>query len=296
MTIIATHSGTFHADDVFAFVILRAAHGGNVQLIRTRDQDKLNQAAIVFDVGGTYDPAQARYDHHMRDRPLRPTGQSYSSAGLIWRDYGEAAIGHLLPQSAPACRQRLRDRVDAGLMLDVDRMDTGEMTPHAGHFSLLLEAFNPSFVEPDQDENQAFAQAAELAHQVLVRACAQAQANLLAQDNVAQAATQSEDPRIIVMDQRVPWEDAVFDLGLDQALYVIRPAKDAWTCSAVPPERGSFAQRLPLPASWGGLRDQDLVQITGVADATFCHPARFVCGANSRDGIIALARLAVTAK
>ncbi|HLO78790.1 MAG TPA: MYG1 family protein [Magnetospirillum sp.] len=32
-----------------------------------------------------------------------------------------------------------------------------------------------------------------------------------------------------------------------------------------------------------------------MADATFCHPARFVCGAVSRDGAIRLARMAADA-
>ena len=34
---VATHSGTFHADDVFAFTMLRVATQGRLQLTRTRD-------------------------------------------------------------------------------------------------------------------------------------------------------------------------------------------------------------------------------------------------------------------
>jgi uncharacterized UPF0160 family protein len=85
----------------------------------------------------------------------------------------------------------------------------------------------------------------------------------------------------------------VFALDLALALYVVRPAGNGWTVSAVPPERGSFGQRQPLPEAWAGLRDGELAQVTGVADASFCHPARFVCGAQSREGAVALARRAV---
>ena len=293
MITVATHSGTFHADDVFAFTILRAAHAGQVELIRTRDADVLASADIVFDVGGSYDPTARRYDHHMRNLPMRPSGEPYSSAGLVWRDFGAAAVDHLLPGIAAAAIPRVVAMVDAGLVRDVDLMDNGAMVPTPGHFSTVVEAFNPSFIEDSRDETAAFLDATTLAALVLTRVCARAQAALLAETTVAQAADSAIDPRIIVLDSRVPWEDAVFDLGLAQALYVIRPAGDAWTCSAVPPERGSFAQRLPLPATWGGLRDQALAELTGVADATLCHPARFVCGARSRDGMVALARLAV---
>jgi uncharacterized UPF0160 family protein len=33
-------------------------------LIRTRDASKLSECDIVVDVGGVYDPATHRYDHH----------------------------------------------------------------------------------------------------------------------------------------------------------------------------------------------------------------------------------------
>ncbi|MGE5548408.1 MAG: MYG1 family protein [Solirubrobacterales bacterium] len=289
---VATHNGTFHADDAFAFAILRTAAGGAVELVRTRDQSVIATADVVFDVGGIYDRAARRYDHHMRDKPLRPNGEPFSSAGLVWRDYGEAAVRRLLPEAAEAAVARVVAAVDAGLIRDVDLMDNGAMTPNPGHFSTLLEAFNSTFAETARDEHAAFLQAADLAALVLARACAHAHAAGLAETTVAAAAQAADDPRIIVLDVRVPWEDAVFDLDLSKALYVVRPAGEAWTVSAVPPVRGSFDQRKPLPDAWGGLRDEAFAALTGIADATFCHPARFVCGAKSRTGAVALARLA----
>lgn len=293
MTVVATHNGTFHADDCFAYAILRAALGDGIELVRTRDLEILDRADVVFDVGGSCDPAEGRYDHHMRDKPLRPNGEPFSSAGLVWRDYGVRAVRALFPTISEVEAGRVAAMLDCGLIRDVDLMDNGAMTPTPGHFSTVLEAFNPSFAEPDCDEDAAFAEAAHLAGRVLARAVARALAAVLAEETVAQAAAVTPDPRVVVLETRVPWEDAVFDLNLTQVLYVVRPAGKQWTVSAVPPERTSFAQRHPLPAAWGGLRDDDLARLTGVADATFCHPARFVCGAKSRDGAVALARLAV---
>lgn len=289
---VATHNGTFHADDVFAFAILRASSAGRIELARSRDQQDWDAAAVVFDVGGVYDRDARRYDHHMRDKPLRPNGEPYSSAGLVWRDFGAAVVAGLLPGLAAESVVRVVEMVDAGLVRDVDLMDNGAMTPTPGHFSTVIEAFNATFVEDGRDENAAFAQAADIAALVLERACARAAASVQAETTVALAAAGADDSRIIVLDTRVPWEDAIHDLGLDRALYVVRPAGAAWTCSAVPPERGSFAQRHPLPEAWGGLRDEAFATLTGIADATFCHPALFVCGARSREGAVALARLA----
>ena len=288
----ATHNGSFHADDVFAFAILLAACAGDVVLVRSRQPDDWAAADVVFDVGGVFDPASGRYDHHMRDKPLRPSGEPFSSAGLVWADYGRRAIAGLLPQASATQIEVIWAKLDAGLLRDIDLMDNGAMDRHPGHFSALLETFNPTFAEAGADEDAAFHQAVAVAAQVLERCARQAWASAIAQDAVAEAAGRAEDPRIVVLETRLPWDDAVFDLGLDQVLYVIRPAGKDWTVSAVPPGRGSFAQRKSLPQSWGGLRDAELAAMCGVADATFCHSALFVCGALSREGAIAMARLA----
>jgi len=290
---VATHSGTFHADDVFAFAILNIATGGQVELLRTRDSSLLEKAEVVFDVGGSLSPENGRYDHHMRDKPLRASGEPYSSAGLIWKSYGEAVVAQIFPDATREATLRIASRMDCGLIRDVDLMDNGAMNSTSGHISSLIEAFNPTFAENDREENAAFLQAAELAKDVLARVAARANAAILAESTVAMAAQASEDPRLLILDSRVPWEDAVFDLDLTELLYVIRPAGDAWTCNAVPPERGSFAQRRALPDAWGGLRDLALAALTAVEDATFCHSGLFVCGARSRQGALKLAHLAL---
>jgi uncharacterized UPF0160 family protein len=62
---------------------------------------------------------------------------------------------------------------------------------------------------------------------------------------------------------------------------------------AMPPKRGSYAPLWPLPAAWAGLRDTALPAAAGVADAVFVHPQRFVGGARSRGGALALAHRAI---
>ena len=176
MVTVATHNGTFHADDCFAYAILKAAHAGGVTLVRTRDLEVLDKADVVFDVGGSCDPAEGRYDHHMRDKPLRDNGEPFSSAGLVWRDYGVRAVKALAPAVTGAEAAEIAAMLDGGLIRDIDLMDNGAMAPTPGHFSTLLEAFNPSFAEPGRDENEAFTEAAELAGRVLARAVARAPA------------------------------------------------------------------------------------------------------------------------
>lgn len=291
-----THSGTFHADDVFAFAVLKAATKGAVTLIRSRGEADFADAEVVFDVGGVFDPAKGRYDHHMRDKPYRDDGIPYSSVGLIWRDYGLAAIETLQPDLSADQVQKVWSMLDQGVIRDIDIFDNGALPSSAtADLTMLLEAWNSTHVEFGRDENESFHQAVGIAGLILKRLATQAAATVLAAGMVEHAARTAADPRILVLEARVPWQDAVFDLKLEQALYVVRPTGETWAVNAVPPRRGSFGQRKPLPESWGGLQNEAFAAQSGVADATFCHPALFICGARSRQGALALALKAAEA-
>ena len=98
---IATHSGTFHADDVFGVGILMGVFPSHT-LLRTRNKDLIATADFVVDVGGTWDAATGRFDHHQRGfegaRPARLVdglsvpGVGYASAGLVWSAFGAAYV------------------------------------------------------------------------------------------------------------------------------------------------------------------------------------------------------------
>jgi uncharacterized UPF0160 family protein len=292
-----THSGTFHADDVFAFAVLQAALR-DVELTRTRDPSIIDRADIVFDVGSVYDPARRRYDHHMRDRPLRPDGTTpYSSVGLIWREYGGAALRMWIPALDEAHAKQVWADLDGGLILEIDQADNGVAPVGTGHLSQVVEAFNPAWDET-KDENAAFMDAVEFASAVLMRAANQAAAEARAAGIVLDAAKGAEDPRVIVLEQKLPWEKPVFDAGLTAVLFVIYPNEErtSWYCRTVPPEPNSFGQRLALPAAWGGLRDDEFSAASGIADGVFCHPSLFICAARTRTSAIMLAQKAMAAQ
>ncbi len=70
---IATHNGKFHCDEALACAMLKTLpQFENMPIIRTRNPDILSKAFIVVDVGGQYDHATRRYDHHQRT--VRATG------------------------------------------------------------------------------------------------------------------------------------------------------------------------------------------------------------------------------
>lgn len=291
--LIATHSGTFHADDCFAYAMLRRAIGEHL-LSRTRDPDTINAADFVFDVGGVYDHSRRRYDHHMKDRPLRDDGVPYSSAGLIWRHYGRAVLVDLVRDETMV--DGVWQRVDSQLVVPIDRFDNGVGTMDPGSISAVIHQLNPDWDEPRVDAvDFAFQDAVDAADRVLVRSIEAAAAHERAKLAVKRALETSSDPRVLELPVGMPWEDALFALGVGDVLFAISPSKGdgGWHATAVPDEPGSFAQRLPFPEEWRGLRDAELQAVTGIDDAVFCHPGRFICGAKSKEGVMRLVQLAL---
>ncbi|KAL8691184.1 MAG: hypothetical protein Q9218_003534 [Villophora microphyllina] len=93
--LIGTHNGHFHADEALAVYMLRLLPTYTPStLIRTRDPSLLSTCHTVVDVGGEYDPAQNRYDHHQRtfDTTFPQKHTKLSSAGLVYMHFGKAII------------------------------------------------------------------------------------------------------------------------------------------------------------------------------------------------------------
>lgn len=289
---VATHDGSFHADEVFALAALTLL-GEPVEIVRTRDREEMDACDLRVDVGFAYDPAAGHFDHHQRDfAEVRENGVGYASFGLVWREFGARVCGG---------DAELAAGLDASLVSAIDANDTGQHV-----FSALIEGVRPLTVNgvvgalnPRWDESLSpeaerarFDQAVALAAGILEREVASAAAGLRAARMVRDAIAAAPDPRVIELGDNVPWKSVVVPEA-PTALYVIYPKRQGWGLEAVPRELGSFDNRLDLPEQWGGLDGPALASVTGVDDALFCHTKRFLCVARSREGIGELARQAL---
>jgi uncharacterized UPF0160 family protein len=290
--LIATHDGSFHADEAFAVAALMLL-GEPVEVIRTRDRAALARADLRIDVGFRYDPATGDFDHHQRDFDrVRDNGVRYASFGLIWREVG----GRVCDGD-----QEVADAVDASLVQGVDANDTGQQLTESlidGAVPLTVNGvvggFNPRWDEtltPEQ-ERLRFDEATDLARGILAREVLSAAAGRRAARVVQEAIATATDPRLIELPVNAPWKQVLVPAS-PEALYVIYPKRQGFGLEAVPRGLGSFENRRDLPAAWGGLEGDDLVAVTGVADALFCHAKRFLVVAASHEGIAQLARLAL---
>ena len=301
---LATHGGKFHCDEVFAYAVLRLALGLRAPgedhvLLRTRKPDLIQGADIVWDVGFLFDPAASRFDHHQRGAPTRTDGTPFSSAGLVWQVYGLRALAALLPASAQALGPAIAAALDETLIRSIDEVDNGVAAqgPDTLGLATLVGEFNPSWDDPAASGPAAgddgFLAATDFAAGVLRRRVDGLRARLAAEASVLAAHEAGEDPRILVLDQGMPWKNVVFSRALP-VLFTVSPASNGnWMVDTMPPEPGSFAQRMPLPADWAGLEAGALAARSGVDDAVFVHLRRFVAAARSRGGALELARRAI---
>lgn len=88
-------SGHFHADEALAVYLLRQLPTYSASaLLRTRDSAQLATCHTVVDVGGEYNPASNRYDHHQRTfgTTFPSHNTKLSSAGLVYMHFGRAII------------------------------------------------------------------------------------------------------------------------------------------------------------------------------------------------------------
>jgi uncharacterized UPF0160 family protein len=262
--------------------------------VRSRDPDVVASADVRVDIGLRDDPATGDFDHHQRGGAgKRANGIPYASFGLVWKRHGATLCGGDEVAAAD---------VDARLVQGVDAIDTGFTLTRPvidgvrpADVSDLVDRFNPAWDEDasDADRLQRFEAAVALATGVLERQIEAALAGARARGLVAGAIAASADPRVVELDRSMPWQQAVVT-GAPDALFVVYPKKDDdWRLHAVPQRLGDFANRRDLPAAWAGLQADELTAVTGVDDALFCHTARFLAVARSRDGIRELARQAL---
>jgi uncharacterized UPF0160 family protein len=273
---VATHSGSFHADDVLAFSLIRVFVDPDATIERTRNPERWATADVVIDVGGEFDPTRMRFDHHQANY----TG-TRSSAGMVldWLET-ESKVTKVVAQSL---RHDLVEHVDA--------IDTGSKTPTRGVpcFSTLVAMTNNTAKSPE-DFLANYLEAARMAARVvegIVAGCEQiAAAREAVETGMADAIANNR--AVIFLDDYYVWKPAYFENdGINHPTdFVLFPGDNNWRIVAIPPELGSYDNKRPLPLEWAGLTDESLTAVVGVPGASFCHKNRFIAVFKTRQGAL----------
>ena len=289
--IIAVHDGSFHPDDVFAVALLSVIYDGDIEVIRTRDEAQYSKADFVVDVGLEYDPSRNRFDHHQEGNAgFRDNKISYSSFGLVWQKYGEQACGS----------KRVADILDKKLVEVVDADDCGfnlsnEVIPGLSPFTLtdVIYAMRPTWKEDKSEINKYFLKAVDLAKEVLVREIKITKDNLEAEGLVDEVYNKSQDKRVIVFDEIYLPKTLLYKYPEPLFIVYENMTGKMWRVTTIEVKENSFECRKNFPETWWGKTDEELAQVTGVADAVFCRNGGIFAGAKSKEGAMKLAELAL---
>ena len=299
ITHLITHSGGFHADELLSSVVLRQLFP-HAELKRTRDRQWLTPAAekIIYDVGGSYDAGQQIFDHHQRPGPLREDEHPFSSFGLIWAHYGRDYLAAL---DVPADDiEAIHTTFDTKFVLPIDLLDNGAMEPSvAGPLSILtlpslLGSLKPVFddTSPSADDD-AFFIALPIANSFVEAAIRNLAAKSRAKSIVFAAIAKAGKSPILELPMGMPYRSALDQTEADHIMFMVNSRGEDWTLNGIKLSSETFDQRADLPAEWAGLTDAALEEASGVKGAKFCHNARFIAVADSREAIFKMADLAV---
>ncbi|KAF8489399.1 GAMM1 protein [Gautieria morchelliformis] len=326
--LIGTHNGTFHCDEALAVFLLRLTEAyKDADLIRTREPPQLARCDIVVDVGGVYDVAAQRFDHHQRGfEEVFGQGKyiniKLSSAGLVYKHFGKEIIAQRL--GLPVSHQNVETlylKLYGTFVEPIDAIDNGisqydtslnieprynNRTDLSSRVGWLNPEWNESVDAKSMDER--FVQASNLAgEEFLNRLDHYGKSWLPARDMIVAAlnARKQVDPsgKIVLFDQFAPWKAHLFDLEEEHLLaeeekpvYILYPDETAntWRVQAVPAKPESFESRKALPEAWRGLRDDELSEKSGISGGIFVHASGFIGGNKTRDGALQLAKAALT--
>ena len=328
--VIGTHSGSFQADEAMGVWMLRQIPAyRNSKVSRTRDLGVMADLDIVIDVGGVYDHAKLRYDHHQRDYDERfDTGKKgstdgrctkLSASGLVYRHYGKELIQTYYPSLSEQNVDLAYTKIYNSLLEALDAIDTGvEMAENtlysdATGLSRRVARLNPRWNEvndagdtPNDDER--FEMASTLCGQDFLSVMtAVVESDIPAREFVEKAllARHETDPsgEIITLESGgLPWRNHLYDLEQEHAVHPLvkfvlyTDQGGMWRVQAVTVEGKAFENRLSLPEAWRGVRDADLAELSGILGAKFCHAAGFIGGAETYEGALEMAKVALMEK
>ena len=256
-----THSGKFHADDVFSAALLLYL---NPEINISRENKVPEDFdGIVFDIG------RGQYDHHQKDSRVRENGVPYAAFGLLWEALGEKILG-----------QELAEKFDQSF---VQPLDNNDNTGEKNELATLIGNFNPAW-DAQGGNDEAFFQAVSVAGMILENKFERYRGNERADKRVEELLEAhekailsgkkgKEESKILALPEFVPCQKR---LSETQIAFVIFPSNRGGYCIQPQKKEYSMNYKCSFPAEWLGLENEELQEVTGLKTAGFCHKGGFL--------------------
>lgn len=256
-----THSGKFHADDVFSSALLLYLNP-EIRIIRGNKVPE-DFDGIVFDIG------RGRYDHHQKDSRIRENGIPYAAFGLLWEELGTEILGEELAQ-----------KFDESF---VQPLDNNDNTGEKNELATLIGNFNPTW-DAQGGNDEAFFQAVSVAGMILENKFERYLGNERADKRVEEILEEhqkailsgeksKEKARILILPEFVPCQKRLSETDI---AFVIFPSNRGGYCIQPQKKEYSLNYKCSFPVEWLGLENEELAAATGLPSAGFCHKGGFL--------------------
>lgn len=275
---VITHSGEFHADDVFAVAILSFLK--EIKLTRTRDIGVPNDDTIIVDVGGRYD-GKRYFDHHQGLMIKRKNGGNFASAGLIWMHYGK----EILERNNLQFKNEVFEVVDDELMSKIDAHDNGEAE---SEISKLISEFNPEPIELSSYDSY-FIEAVIFARKIIENKIKTAENKYREYEEIKKEMEITKGNTVFLKKYYPNWCDNILEIDEKHKIdYIVYPYIDGSVhIVCIPPDKKNiFLQRKAMPKEWAGLSGEELEKAIGLSGVIFCHLKRFFMAVDSLETAI----------
>lgn len=256
-----THSGKFHADDVFSAALLLYL---NPEITITRgNQVPENYEGLVFDIG------RGQYDHHQKNSRIRDNGVPYAAFGLLWEKLGPEILG-----------EELALKFDESF---VQPLDINDNTGEKNELATLIGNFNPGW-DSKSSNDEAFFQAVSVAGMILENKFERYLGNERADRRVEEVLTEhaaslasgdtpAENTNILILPEFIPCQKRLSETNI---AFVIFPSNRGGYCIQPQKKEYSMNYKCSFPVEWLGLENEELVVATGLKSAGFCHKGGFL--------------------
>lgn len=276
-----THSGTMHADDVFATAFLEL-YFGDVKLFRTTSVnfDEVDSNALVYDVG------RRKFDHHQVDALKRENGITYCSFGLLWKEFGK----DFLKKRNIEYIDEVFEGIDKDLIEGIDADDNGIFPKIEADYkvkttSSIVKLFNPSF-NSDEDESEQFLKAEALAKMIFEEEILYINGKVIAAKKVeCLLENRNKEKKYLVLDEFLPYEETLLNVeDANNILFVAYPSnRGGYAIKTVPKSLEDRTARMDFPEEWAGLCNEELENVSKINGLKFCHLGRFIVSCTNKE-------------
>ena len=279
-----THSGTMHADEVFATAFLED-YLGDRKVYRTNEINfsKVKDNTLIYDIG------RGKFDHHQLDALKRENGITYCSFGLLWREFGK---DYLMKKDFSNIDE-LWNYIDKDFIEGIDADDNGvfpkiEAIYKVKTISNIIKLFNPSYDSCETESDQ-FIKAVDVAKKIFLEEVLYANGKVLANSIVNNLLDEMDsNSKYLILDKFLPYEETILNRSdKNNLLFVAFPSnRGGYAIKTLPHSLDDKTARLSFPKEWAGLSNEELESVSGISGLTFCHKERFIVSCKDYNTVV----------